>query len=36
MHAIAKKLSDEDIEAVAAYYSRKRMGGEAPRAHAGR
>lgn len=36
MHAIAKKLSDEDIEAVAAYYSRKRMGGEAPRADAGR
>ena len=35
MHAIAKKLSDEDIEALAAYYSRKRTGGEAPRADAG-
>lgn len=36
MHAVAKKLSDEDIDALAAYYSRVRRGGEAARADAGR
>lgn len=36
MHAVAKKLSDEDIHALAAYYSRVRIGGETPRAEAGR
>src|SRR5690606_38633721 len=35
MHAIAKKLSHEDIDALAAYSSRKRPAGEAPRAAAG-
>lgn len=36
MHAVAKKLSDEDIAALAAYYSRVRISAEAPRADAGR
>ncbi|MFA7506086.1 MAG: c-type cytochrome [Burkholderiaceae bacterium] len=35
MSAIAKKLSDEDIDAIAAYYSRARPVDAAPRADAG-